>query len=303
MRVAVIGAGALGRLYGVALRRGGADVSFVVRGQRPTPFVIERRPGGVRQRLEEPELIHAVPAADAALLCVRAEQIDESLFRLLAAAPPLPLVSLTPLLPPTERRLTPHVRGDLVPAMPAAAAELGSDSVVRYWTPPLLRTLLDSERSSSPVLAELAHALNEGGVPAALARGAALRNAATTIAFFPLSVALSIAGSSARLSGSRDLLELGLQGCRECARLAARIGPVEPGVRLAILALGQRSFGAALAGARLLAPELSSFLEDHFAHKLERQHAVLGADILELGREHGQPLSALPRLLESLVRR
>jgi 2-dehydropantoate 2-reductase len=303
VHVAVIGAGALGRLYGSALVFGGAEVSFVVRSARKTAFTLERRPSGVRRTLEHPKLVTELPPADVALLCVRAEQVDECLQRLLADGPALPLVTLTPLLPPAEARLGPHVRGELVPALPAAAAELGPDGILRYWTPPLARTLFDSDRSSASWLPRLVAALNAGGVPAALASGAAARNAATTIAFFPLSVALTLAGSAARLAADRSLLELGVLGSRECSTLGARVGRVEPAVALALRIVTPASFRLLLAAARFAAPELASFLEDHFAHKLERQHAVLGADILELGREHGVALPALVRLLDCLGKR
>ena len=68
MRIAIVGAGALGRVYGVRLALAGEDVRFVVRPSRaasPEPFILEQVNGDKeRSVLDHPKLVTSVPAAN-----------------------------------------------------------------------------------------------------------------------------------------------------------------------------------------------------------------------------------------------
>jgi len=80
LKVAILGAGALGRVYGVRLAQA-HDVTFVMKKtHEQEPFQIERVDSEESHTLEEPVCAHAVPAeANIVLVCVRAEQLDEAL--------------------------------------------------------------------------------------------------------------------------------------------------------------------------------------------------------------------------------
>src|SRR5438874_9980179 len=109
MHVAIVGAGSLGRVYGVRLAIDAAvTVSFVVRPNR-------LRDGAMRiERIDRDQKVHALasPArvarvpgdADVALVCVRADQLDDALVALLGESS-APLVMLTPMLPPDAARM------------------------------------------------------------------------------------------------------------------------------------------------------------------------------------------------------
>jgi 2-dehydropantoate 2-reductase len=229
------------------------------------------------------------------LLAVRVDQIDTALEQTLRAGPPVPLVSLTPLLPISRRRVDEFVDGRCRPALPSVAGTLDEYGVVRYRVLPRTKTLVESENGRDPALVELVEALDNAGIPAALAPGVSRRNPATTIAFFPLSLGLSQAGSATLLVADRELLRLSLAACTESRELARRIGPVEPALALMRFA-GARSLRALVAVARRFAPEALAYLERHFGHKLQAQHRAMVAEIEELAREKGVPMPAFGEL-------
>ena len=90
MHVAIIGMGALGRVYGVRLAlRAACSVTFVVRtGHAAVPLSLTRIDGDhASEALSSPTLDTRVPAdADVVLVCVRAEQLDASLDAVLAGS-------------------------------------------------------------------------------------------------------------------------------------------------------------------------------------------------------------------------
>src|SRR2546430_513123 len=99
MHVTVVGAGVLGRVYGVRLAAAGERVSFVVRPERAEdaePFVIEQVNGGHRRDvLDRPDRVVAIPReSTAVLLAVRFDQLARTgapLVDLIAKAPAVPL--------------------------------------------------------------------------------------------------------------------------------------------------------------------------------------------------------------------
>jgi len=300
MHVAVVGAGSLGRIYGVHLAAQSVPVTFVVRPSRlgeANAFVIRDVARGGRLRtVAHPSLSAEVPAdATVILLAVRVDQIDAALEQTLRAAPPVPLVSLTPLLPLSQRRVDALVDGRCRPALPSVAGTFDDDGVVRYRVLPRAKTLVESEKGRDPILVELVEAFDNSGIPAKLAPGVSRRNPATTIAFFPLSLGLSQAGSATALVADRELLRLSLAACAESRELSRRIGPVEPALAMTRFA-GTRSFRALVAVARRFAPGALTYLEQHFGHKLEAQHRVIAAEIAELARELGVPMPAFGEL-------
>jgi 2-dehydropantoate 2-reductase len=301
MHAVIVGAGALGRTYGVHLASAGATVSFLVRPERMpehAAYVVEplrgRRPA---LTLTEPRRVVRMPGdADVVLLAVRREHMNTSLQHILADAPAVPLVALTPLLPESEARLAGLIQGPCLVALPTVAARSDAQRT-QFFVPPFAKTLIESELGQPDIVQQLIDTLNRGGLPAAWSRGVRRRNPATTIAFYPLTLGLSIAGSMDRFTRDGELCSATLEAVREALGLAARIGPVTPPLRLALRWANATLLRLGVHAARLVAPAVTELLEEHFAAKLAEQHLVLGAEILELGRQHGSSLPALASLL------
>src|SRR5262245_42224888 len=128
MRISIVGAGTLGRVYGQRLAAVGEDVSFVVRPGRvddTSPFIIEQV-NGTRRRdvVERPARVTAVPSGtEIVILAVRFEQLDGSadLAALLAPARAAPIVVLTPLMPKQRKALFAALGRPITPAMPSVS--------------------------------------------------------------------------------------------------------------------------------------------------------------------------------------
>lgn len=301
MHVIIVGAGALGRTYGVHLASAGATVSFLVRPERMSEraaYVVEPLNGrGPALTLKEPRNVVRVPDdAGVVLLAVRREHMTPGLQAILRDAPAVPLIALTPLLPESEARLAGLIQGPCLVALPTVAAR--SDAhCTQFFVPPLAKTLIESELGQPDIVQQLIDALNRGGLPCAWSRGVRRRNPATTIAFYPLTLGLSLAGCMDRFTRDRELCALTLAAVREALDLAARIGPVTPPLRLALRWANARLLRFVVRAARLAAPTVTQLLEEHFAVKLSAQHRVLGEEIVELGRQHGTHVPALTSLL------
>lgn len=305
MHVAVIGAGSLGRVYGVHLATSGVPTSFVVRPKRAdeqSPFAIERSGGDRRRRiLEHPVRVSAVPDdATVMLLAVRVDQIDAALEATLRAAPPVPLVSLTPLLPRSQDRVDALVGGRLLVGMPVVAGTLDHDDVVRYALPPFGATLIESSRGIPSGAESLVRALSRSGLPTRFARGVSRKNPATTVAFFPLSASLGLAGGVEQLVADRALLRIAIGACRESLQVARRLGPVDKVAGAIARLAGPAALAAVVASTARLAPGAIAYLDEHFGRKLLDQHRAMGREILALAREHDVATPTLAALLQRL---
>jgi hypothetical protein len=305
LHVAVIGAGALGRVYGVHLHSAGALVSFVVRPERlddDRAFVIERlNADRARRECGRPQLCAEIPrTADVLVLAVRGDQVDAALEARLRSAVNAPVITLTPILPRSQQRLHDKLGNRLVVAMPTIAAKLDSDGVVRYWAFDASPSLIEKSDLWRGVLARLIGRFAASNLAVRLEPDVTRKNPATTIAFFPWSLAIGSAGSLGALSLRDDLLASAAAACKESLVLARRVGPIETSAALGAQLTGPRTLRAALAVGRRMAPRAVDFLDAHFGAKLGAQHALFGAEILELGREHGLAMPRLEQLLDTL---
>ncbi|WP_437935403.1 ketopantoate reductase family protein [Sorangium sp. So ce341] len=316
MRISIVGAGALGRVYGVRLAAQGDDVTFVVRPERvrgARPFVIEQvNSADRRDTLERPRLAADIPAdAEVVLVTVRFDQLSpggaaprpaegRTVADLLLRGPAVPVVVLTPLLPPQRASLEEAARRRITPAMPSVSGYLDERGVVRYWIVGFASTLIDDEGGAPaerPLLEELARRLTSADLPARLDPDVGAQNAATTTAFFPLIAAIDAGGGTSALLANEGVLGTALAATRECMALADRVGTVAPWTKLLTRAIGPFTLKPGAALARLVAPEALRFLDAHFGPKLHAQHLAMGAAVLAMGREHGVSLPALERLM------
>ncbi|WP_437501495.1 ketopantoate reductase family protein [Sorangium sp. So ce1099] len=320
MRISIVGAGALGRVYGVRLATQGDDVTFVVRPERVAdarPFVIEQvNSADRRDTLERPRLAADIPAdAEIVLVAVRFDQLApradagsaapgaagrRTVADLLRDGPAVPVVVLTPLMPPERTALEEAAVRRITPAMPSVSGYLDERGVVRYWIVGFASTLIDEEGgfpAERPLLDELARRLTSADLPAQLDREVGAQNVATTTAFFPLIAAIDAGGGTGALVANEEVLSTALHATKECVALAERLGKMAPWTKLLTSAIGPLTLKPGAALTRLLAPEALRFLDVHFGPKLREQHLAMGATIIALGRERGVSLPSLERLM------
>lgn len=313
MRVAFVGAGALGRVYGVRLAIAGADITFVVRPERAeesSPFVVEQVNGPRRHdALDHPRRATEIPeSVDLVLVAVRFDELtrsgEGSVLDLLRRGPDRPVVLLTPSMPDQLMAMERALGRRVLAAMPGLAGYIDERDVVRYWLPGVASTLIeDPEGGPRAILEALAKRLTNADVPTRLERDVATYNAATTTAFFPLIAAIDAGGGIDGVLADKALLATALEAAKECDTLAHKIGRVASWAHLLTRFVGPFTLKPGVVMGRRLVPEAVRFVELHFGAKLHEQHLAMGASILRLGREHGVPLPALDRLLAQLAGR
>lgn len=304
MHVCVVGAGALGRVYGVRLAVGGNDVSFVVRPSRLSendPFVIELIGSRRRDTLPQPRRVADVPSdAEVVLLAVKVDQIDDRLASVLASAPHVPVVSVTPLFPQDYEKLEGILGPDrpLVAAQPGVVAYERDPGIIRYWLPKVAPTLIDAA-GPAPAMPKLVDALNGSEIAAKLQPRIRDCNPATTIAFFPLVLALDAGGGTvAAVLNDKALLKDAFAGLKEAQELAAKVGPLAAWAGLLLKFANPLALKVGIRLAEKAAPEAVRFVEVHFGQKVHEQHLKLGGFILDLARKYGTKTAAIERLLE-----
>lgn len=312
--VLVVGAGAIGQVYGHFLASGGAQVTYYVRERYRE--AAER--GFPLAQLESRRRRRALPAAAAEVVSscaeVAARRFDQVyltvpsdalegpwLAELLAAAGAAILVSLTPGAGDRDRLVAAGaaperlVSGFL--ALVAYHAPLpGEDSSVpactTVWFPPLSPCLFSGPAAARD---EVLAALAAGGLPARAHRDVPALGAFGSSAMLAFMLALEAAGwSLAELRQPRRLAEA-CAAMRESVDLTARdFGKPPLGVRLATRPWLLR---AALALAPRFAPfPLQTYLQVHFTKVGEQtRHLVRAA--LDRGHAAGLEAPALAAVL------
>lgn len=307
MHVAVIGAGALGAVYGVRLAaHAGVTVTFVVRPPRvaeTTPLVIERVKDGARDVVDAPARAAAVPAdADVAILAVGTEDLDA--LRAPLAASDAPVVVLTPMMPAEHARMKEAFGDRVLAALPSVVAYARADGVVRYWLPPAA-TRIDEPRGAQAIeiARALVAALGDAGLPARLELGVHETNPATTVCFIPLGMALSLAGSLDALARDPALLDLARRACAEGVALGRRIGRPELAGPLAPLVARPALLRPAARALARWSPEAVFYAEEHFGRKLRAQHLVMARDMRSLAEDKGVTHEAIDAIADRLAAR
>lgn len=304
MHVTVVGAGALGRIYGVRLASGTTTVEFFVRPARAaetSPFVLEQLNGSRRRdTLARPTRVTSLSErTQVVVLTVRLEQLDEvgaALRPELERARGCRVVTLTPILPRHRARLEEQLGRRVNAGMPSVAGYVDAEGVVRYFVPRVASTLVEGDRQDQ-TLDELARRLTEAGIPGRVEADVGSQNAATTIAFFPLIAAVGVTGSVRGVLDDKALLALALDAAKECEAVATKVGKPATWASLLTRFVGPFTLKPAISMANRLFPEQVRFVEAHFGPKLAEQHQVMGREILELAEEKGVAAPALRALL------
>jgi ketopantoate reductase len=319
MNVLVVGAGAVGQVYGWHLRQAGARVAFWVKERHLSAlakgFVLyDLRQGRAPAPLlwEKPEAIHEIEVVGATkwdqiwvTIPSDAARRDDDLQRLFAAAPDATVVSMLPggaddrellLQWVTEDRL---VNGQ-INLISYQAPLPGETRFLRegtaFWLPPLLR----SPFSGPAHLVELVvSTLVRGGQPAAAAvevwRGTAWATAAST----PFLLALEASGWSFAELRRNAGLDLAARAAGQSAAVIA----AQRGVRVPLaVGLVANAFVARfilIVGPWLLPLPLETYLRFHYT-KIRTQTRESTRKHLERGQALRLPMDALQTLLASV---
>lgn len=301
MNALVVGAGAVGQVFGLHLARGGARVSFLVRESHPLPashafnLVQLRRWGRPRTDAFRPHRFFTstdevrAEQWDQVWLCVPSPSLEKPWITALAAATgqatlvflPAGLEIIERLGPPEERSVV-----GLISLMSRA-----SGSTVTYWLPPLVALVLDGppQRRDAAV-----KALRRGGY-AAVAGDARKAGAFGSAVLIPHVVALEGAGWSYDDFSHSHWLADSVAASREASGVAA----AHLGSRRSLMARLVSSWVVrlALVLARWVVPfTLAEFFQAHFT-KVRRQSETQLREYIAIGERTGLPTQAMRRLV------
>ncbi len=311
-RVLIVGAGAVGQVYGRHLQRGGASVGYLVRPRyaarvREGFAMANLNRGPAVERFEGFEVLEDLDAVRASAwdqlwLCISSPALQgDWLGPTLAAVGSARVVSFTPGLRdgellgsylPAERRLKGLITFSAweapLPGAPSGPAHLA------YWSPPLSPNLFEG-----PGAAEIAAQLRAGGLSARQGPAEAMTARGSSI-LLPAVAAMECAGWT--FAGLRSAPWAGLAGRAAAEALA---------ISSAHLGVGSGPMGI-LAGAGLLrllshaaplvAPfDIERFFEVHFRKVGQQTSLALKSWIAE-GQGRGLPVQALQELDEALTR-
>jgi ketopantoate reductase len=301
MRVAVVGAGALGSVYGARLEHfAGCEVSVVARAPAPAGEVrLERVEDGEVLRWKVPARVDMAPLdADVVLAFVRYEQLGALPARVVGGT--APVVVMTPMMPQDHELLAAALPGRLVTGMPSVVSYVNEAGAIRYWLPRMATTLVESRPGASDVEGELVKRLARAEITARVEPDVLARNVATTVSFIPLAMALDAAGSIDALLADDSLLRLALEGADEGRDLGRHIGKAEAWASTLLRFVGHFTLKVGIGLARSRAPEACSYVEQHFGRKLHAQNLLMAQRIVELAVTKNAPHAALATLLERL---
>ena len=308
MRVAIVGAGALGSVYGARLAAfADCEISVVARAPAPPSVTrLERVEDGEVLRWQVPARVtSAPPRADVIVAFVRYEQLDTLPERLTASS--APVVVMTPMMLADHARLSAALPGRVLTGMPSVVSYENDAGVVRYWLPKVATTFVEEAEGAAggggaSAEVELVKRLTRAEIGAKLASDVLERNVATTVSFIPLAMALDAAGSIEALLHDHALLTLALHAADEGRELGRTVGKAEAWASTLLRFVGPLTLKMGVGLARSRAPEAVAYVEQHFGRKLHAQNVVMAQRIIDLAGQRGTPHEALGRLLERLQR-
>jgi ketopantoate reductase len=304
MRVAIVGAGALGSVYGARLAHfASCDVRVVARAGAPATQVrLERVEDGEVLRWQAPERTVVVPPdADVVLAFVRYEQLAALPARV--GAGPAPVVVMTPMMPQDHALLSAALPGRVLAGMPSVVSYQNEAGAIRYWLPRVATTLVEAgPPAHAETVAELVKRLARAEIASKQETDVLERNVATTVSFIPLAMALDVAGGIDAVLGDEAVLDLALQATDEGRELGRAVGKAEAWASTLLRFVGPLTLKVGVNLARSRSPEAARYVEQHFGRKLHAQNVRMAERIVELAAERGTPHQWLAKLLEMLRR-
>lgn len=311
-RALIVGAGAVGQVYGGALAHGGYEVGCLVKPR----YAREARAGFTLLPVQgdpwswTPSVVLDAPVEvarvrwDQIWLCVSSTALRGPwLAELLAAAPEAVIVGMQPGLTDGAwlleqvgpERLVSGLIGFSAWTAPLPGQQ--GPTGLGYWTPPLLKSRFSGP---APVTGELVDALRRGGLPAALSSDADRDGALGSAILLTTIAALEIAGWTFPAWRRDPISQVGAAAAREALSIAGAhhgvpVWHVQMIVRRRLLSLALRVASAA-------SPmSLETFFRVHFSKVGDQTRAALDTWIAA-GRAHGLATEALVALAAQMPR-
>jgi ketopantoate reductase len=309
MRVSIVGAGALGSVYGARLAKlAGCQVSLVARDTAPPSLArLERIEDGEVLSWALPARVTRAPSdAEVILVFVRYEQLDALPAQVDASS--APVVVMTPMMPRDHALLSAALPGRVLTGMPGVVSYRNDAGAIRYWLPHVATTFVEDPRGAtdrrgvSEAPGELVKRLTRAGIGSKLAPDVLTRNVATAVSFIPLAMALDVAGAVDALLQDRALLSLAFDALDEGRELGRAVGRAEPWASRLLRFAGPLTLRIGVGLARSRTPEAMTYLGQHFGRKLHVQNVAMARTLVDLAAEKGTRDRSLRRLLERLER-
>ncbi len=312
MKILLVGAGAVGQVYGRHLQKAGHDVSFLVKEK----YEAEARGGYVLYPLNESGrrcpvrfegfgvLVRPAGGFDQVWLCfsstaLRGPLTDE-IARTLGAA------TLICLQPGVDDRdyLAARVPSDqivsglisLISYQAPLPGEVVPAPGVAYWFPPMGPSLFDGEPGRTKTVVD---ALRGGGCPARKQRQLAVQGGLGGAILMPILLALEGAGWTFAGVRRSPLLPLAVAAARESATVVAAGAGVRPPAALRLLCPNALRLVSRVAP-HVIPLDVETYLEYHFT-KVGDQTRFMVETYLRLGRERGIATPALATLARQVL--
>ncbi len=248
MRALIVGAGSVGLILAHHLEKTkGNEIAFLVRkGRKPTRIKLLNAKTDelhIRERPTAYETGAMLPPFDTVILAVRADQVDEAATVIESLPSATCIVSASAGHDDVPRLRERFPGRKVVQIVPLFLAFPDGD-VTRWWTPPVVRTLIswEGDESARELADELVKPLVDGGLPAMSVR--ALGNARECVyaAGLPALATFELAGWDPRALGrDGELRNLAASAAKEAlhtvggGRWLFAVAPV-PLVKLALRA-------------------------------------------------------------------
>lgn len=312
MKILLVGAGAVGQVYGYHLHRGGAQVTFYVRAkyreglaQDGMPLYplkgpdkgkcIEFRDFGL---VSTPAEVAAQGPFDQVWLCMSSTALKgDWLEPLLAVVGEATVVSLQPGLEdgPYLRARMPAERlvQGLIPMISYQTplpTETRNPPGIAFYTPP------GKNPFSGPRVGPVVAALKAGGWASKAVPDVARVTALGSAMMIPVIAGLEVGGWQFKAFGRGDGVRLASAALAQTTQIAV------PGFRRALIWLFRRPWTLRFVlfmGERVLPLPLEVYLQYHFTKVADQTRAQLHT-FIERGRAAGQPTEAVEALLRRL---
>ena len=311
MNILLVGAGAVGQVYGYHLQKGGARVSFFVRpkaaaARKDGMVLYALGTKGAREpiRFLAEDVFTSVDevakhAWDEVWFCVPADALDEAwLTSIAGAVGKARIIALPPGIASEQliRRAFPE--SDVVPALigmvsyqaPLFGETLPEPGIAFYFQPGAPTAF------GGPHGAEVAKELQRGGCPAVAKKDVAASSAFGSAILMPVVAGLEAASWSLRGFRAGKVPALVARAAREAIAITAATLPARAPLLVFLLT------GTTLKLASWLAPKLAPFdLERYLKHHFEKvgsQTRLLFREYQKNGEAHGLESKALTSLLE-----
>ncbi len=227
MRVLMVGAGAVGAVLTHHLEKTKSiEVTYLVRAGRKAGLtrikLLNARTDELHVR-ERPTVIEPgakLPACDTIILAVRADQVDEA-ADVIESMPSVTQIASASAGHDDVARLRARFPGRLVVQIVPLFLAFPEGDAIRWWTPPLARTLVtwEGDESAHAFADELVKPLVDGGLPAMSVRALGTARECIYAAGLPVLASFELAGwDVSALGRDRELRDLAARGAKEGLR-------------------------------------------------------------------------------------